>query len=275
MSSSSWILNEEQLLECQNESGVLISVPADVVPLSSKIGEKRIASELSRLSSLSGALERGFRVSSLAPTVWRVDFFNFSSLLAGDLERRSLHLVTALLVFEGAFPVACGPSVRLVSPRFDFVRSSGELLLAGGLLLPSEPWKAAQSTESVLEAARTVLASLRLDEEATQPCFTHEEWAAALYRRALLATPFQAQQELVLLESGKPLLGNKVLLPSSFLSQLTRNGEDALPSPLVIEIRTKHSCSYAGVWEVCLFLRFVFFLFCGIIGFFLTHRQFN
>jgi ubiquitin fusion degradation protein 1 len=31
--------------------------------------------------------------------------------------------------------------------------------------------------------------------------------------------------------------------------QLTRNGEERLPSPLVFELRTEHACTHVGVWE--------------------------
>jgi hypothetical protein len=99
----SWVLSEEHLASCKDEAGVLVSVE-NVGPLTSKIGAKRVATELARLTSVN-SLERGFHVVSLTSNVWRVDFFNFSAVLAEELEQKKIHLVTCVVVFEGGFPV--------------------------------------------------------------------------------------------------------------------------------------------------------------------------
>lgn len=133
-----WLLNQDEFSRCTNESGVLISSPLDLVPLSSKIGEKRVIAELTRITA-ANSLERGFHVTVVgSPNVWRVDFFNFPASLSNELENKKLHLVTVLVCFEGGFPISAGPSFRVVTPRLNFFSSSSQLL-AGGIV--SMDWK--------------------------------------------------------------------------------------------------------------------------------------
>ncbi len=212
-----------------------------------------MAAELAKLAGPGGA-ERGFRVAPLSAHSWRVDWFNFASALAGDLQEKRLHLVTGVVVFEGGFPTSEGPSLRLVSPRMDWRRSS-KSLTAGGVFVFESGWWKAQPLEAVLGgAARQVLQECRLDREATQPCYTHEDWSASLSRAAPppAAAAGRFEAEYVLRASRTLRQGNKIVLPTSALRALTREGEEPIPSPLVLELHAAGRSglrTHVGVWE--------------------------
>jgi hypothetical protein len=255
MQSGSWLTSDEEVERHLDESGVLVRTDeAPLRELRSKIGAKRVAAELAKLTGQSSA-ERGFRVAPLSPQSWRVDWFNFASALAGDLQDKGLHLVTGVVVFEGGFPTSEGPSLRLVSPRMDWRRSS-KSLSAGGLFVFESGWWKAQAMEAVLGgAARQVLQECRLDREATQPCYTHEDGSASLSRASsssAVAGGTRFEAEYVLRASRTLHQGNKIVLPTSALRALTRDGEEPIPSPLVLELQAAGRSglrTHVGVWE--------------------------
>jgi hypothetical protein len=158
--ASSWVLSEEDRVRFADESGVLVSAPS-LQAISSKIGEKRVVAELSRLSS-GNSVERGFHVTGLANNCWRVDFFNFSSSLSSELDAKELHFVTVLVCFEAGFPISCGPTYRVVTPRLNFFSSCSQLL-AGGIV--QMEWKVAESMSVALNNLKGILCGCHLDDQ--------------------------------------------------------------------------------------------------------------
>jgi hypothetical protein len=132
-----------------------------------------------------------------------------------------------------------------------------------------DTWKAVHGLDVSLSSLKQLLSVSHLDPSATQPCYTPEDWAASLFRLSLCSSPRQSsfQQDLTLLSSRKLQQGNKVLLPTSFLRVLTRNGEDSLPSPLVLELRVAQVFFFKFLKQ-----RFYFFIqgdyVCGCLGVF-------
>lgn len=250
-------MRDEDLLPLASESGINLTslLGDDLKPLTSRISVKRIQGELKKLESISSC-SRGFHVSPLGESgqVWRCDFFNFGSELAADLESKNLKLLSTAIVFEGAYPMEA-PLIRVLTPRLKHGQSEG--VSAGGLIALNE-WKGQPMVE-VLEWVRSVLCKCRLDLGATQPCYTHEEASASRFRSLLqsghhASTSRRLSRELILESSEATGFGhregNKVCLPVSILRDLSRDGEDGLPNPLVFEIKTSKGLrTHVGVWE--------------------------
>ncbi len=257
MKSGSWLTSDAELEACLDEAGVAVHA-GPLRELKSKIGAKRVATELAKLTAAGAAdgnVARGFRVAELSPQCWRVDMFNFGSELSAELEEKGLHVVTLVVAFEGGFPVSDPPSLRIVAPRMDWKRS-GATLSGGGVVQPEQGWWKAQAMETVLgTTVRQALQECRIDREATQPCYTEEDWVATLTRATLppLASAGPVfRQEYALVASRTLREGNKIVLPTSALRALTRDGEEPLPSPLVLELQAAGrpaARTHVGVWE--------------------------
>lgn len=252
-----WLLSDDAVEGALNESGIAVSSLAaleSLRPLTSRVAAKRVANELAKLRD--GAAARGFRVAALSDTAWRVDIFNVGGALATDLRARKRRLVTLVVAFEGAYPMTEGPSVRVLMPRLDCDGCSADFVPEGGLVRLG-PWHAATPMSAVLERVRTMLVQgARLDLHCTQPCYTPEEAAASHYRSALLSsnvhpTLDHSEWRFCVYPSGGSGGGggNKVLLPSSVLRDLTRDGHEQLPSPLLFELSTGTLRTHVGVWE--------------------------
>jgi hypothetical protein len=150
------------------------------------------------------------------------------------------------------------PLIRVVTPRLDFATSSS-CVTAGGLVLLPGKWNAEPMADVLARVRQLLISSARLDMEATQPCYTAEEFEASLYRSALLKSAthptqsrFSHEYQLYSSESvgSSHTLGNKVLLPSSALMELTHNGDQQLPAPILFELTTTDGVrTHVGVWE--------------------------